>query len=248
MNWWVPVAFFVVAMIYSMAGFGGGSSYIALLALVYFPHDRIPSIGLVCNLVVVTTGAYHFARAGHFNWRFFWPFMVGSVPLAFLGGRLPLKEEVFFLLLGGTLSVAGVLLLWPVKAALNEETTSAPNQKVSLGIGAGLGLLSGMVGIGGGIFLAPLLLLWRWASPKQVAALSAVFILVNSIAGLAGQLWKNPSALAGGEILWLAGAVFVGGQIGSRLGARQIPQKQVRQLTGIIVLAAALRILFDRLL
>lgn len=247
MSGWLPAAFFLVALIYSMAGFGGGSSYIALLALACFPHDSIPSMGLVCNLVVVTASTYHFVRAGHFQWRLFWPFMVGSVPLAFLGGMVPLKQDLFFLLLGGTLCVAGLLLLWPIKEIAIGSTTTAPNLKVSLGLGAGLGFLSGMVGIGGGIFLAPLLLLWRWAQPKQVAALAAAFILVNSAAGLAGQLWKNPSALAGNGIVWLAGAVFVGGQVGSQLGARQIPQVRVRQLTGGIVLAAALRILFGRL-
>jgi uncharacterized protein len=234
-------------VIYSTAGFGGGSSYIALLALASFPHDQVPSIGLVCNLVVVTTGAYQFARAGHFNWRLFWPFMVGSVPLALVGGRLPLEQEVFFWLLGGTLAVAGMLLVWPVRSASNEVVLRPPNRTGSLAIGAGLGLLSGMVGIGGGIFLAPILLLCRWAPPKQVAAISAVFILVNSAAGLTGQLWKNPSALDSGEWAWLAIAVFVGGQIGSRLGAKRISQARVRQLTGVIVLAAAMRILCDQL-
>ena len=244
MNWWLPAAFFLVALTYSMAGFGGGSSYIALLVLAGVAHDRIPALGLVCNLVVVTTGAYHFARAGHFDWRLFWPFMVGSVPLALLGGRMPLKQDVFLWLLGGTLSVAGLLLLWPVTAG--NAPLREPKRATCLALGAGLGLLSGMVGIGGGIFLAPLMLLRRWAEPKEVAAIAAVFILVNSVAGLAGQLWKNPVALAGGEWVWLAGAVLVGGQIGSRWGARRIPQDRVRQLTGLIVLLAALRILLER--
>jgi uncharacterized membrane protein YfcA len=245
MSWWLPASFFVVALIYSMAGFGGGSSYIALLVLAGFAHDQIPAMGLVCNLVVVTTGAFYFVRAGHFNWRLFWPFMLGSVPLAVVGGRLPLQQELFFWLLGTTLGVAGLLLIWPVKAA--DALVREPKRVTCLALGAGLGFLSGMVGIGGGIFLAPLLLLWRWAQPKQVAAIAAMFILVNSVAGLGGQLWKNPSALEGGEWLWLAGAVFVGGQIGSRLGAQRIAAARVRQLTGGIVLAAALRILCDRL-
>ena len=192
MNWWLPILFFGVALIYSMAGFGGGSSYIALLTLASFPHDRIPAMALVCNLVVVTTGAYQFVRAGHFNWRLFWPFMVGSVPLALVGGRLPIGQNLFMWLLGLTLCVAGVLLLWPVPTLAHDGAIRQPSRLASLAVGAGLGLLSGMVGIGGGIFLAPLLLLWRWALPKQVAALSAVFILVNSVAGLTGQLWKNP--------------------------------------------------------
>jgi uncharacterized protein len=243
--WLLPVLFLAVALIYSMAGFGGGSSYIALLTLAGYPHERIPAVALVCNIVVVAGGAYHFVRARHFNWGLFWPFMATSVPLAFIGGRLPLTRESFLLLLGVTLLVAGALLIWPVGKNWAETDVRSPSRAGSFVLGAGLGLLSGMVGIGGGIFLAPLLLHLRWATPKQVAALAAMFILVNSPAGLCGQLLKNPAALNDWRWLGLAGAVLVGGQIGSRLGAWRIPQDRVRRLTGVIVLAAALRILSD---
>lgn len=241
---WCVFLFFAVALIYSMAGFGGGSTYIAVLALAGVAYDQIPVIALVCNIVVVAGGGYHFARAGHFRWQQFWPFALGSVPLALVGGRLPLTQAMFLWLLGTTLLSAGVLLLWPVRS---QEAETAPPRGWSMAIGAGLGLLSGMVGIGGGIFLAPLLLLLRWASPKQVAALAAVFILLNSLAGLAGQLLKSSAVLLDWHWLALTGAVFVGGQIGSRLGAKQISQIRVRQLTGVIVLFAAVRILADRL-
>lgn len=242
LNWWLPAAFFGVALIYSMAGFGGGSTYIAVLTLAGFSHDRIPVVALVCNIVVVTGGAYHFVRAGHFNWRQFWPFALGSVPLALVGGRMPLTRESFLWLLGGSLLAAGVLLLWPVRS---KEAERPPHRGGSIVIGGGLGLLSGMIGIGGGIFLAPALLLLRWASPKQVAAYSAVFILLNSLSGLAGQLLKNPAALVDWQWLTLAGVVLIGGQLGSQLGAYRIPQERVRQVTGVIIIAAALRILMD---
>lgn len=241
--WVIAVLFFAAAAIYSMAGFGGGSTYIAVLTLSGFAHDRIPVVALVCNIVVVTGGAYHFVRAGHFNWSRFWPFAIASVPLAFVGGRMPLTRETFLLLLGLSLLAAGVLLVWPVGNERVGADVRPPHRGWSLGIGGGLGLLSGMVGIGGGIFLAPLLLLLRWALPKQVASFSAVFILLNSISGLAGQLLKNSAALSDVQWLWLAFAVFLGGQLGSRLGANRVSQARVRQVTGVIVLAAAWRIL-----
>ena len=239
----IAAFFFAAAVIYSMAGFAGGSTYIAVLTLAGFAHDRIPVVALVCNIVVATGGAYHFVRAGHFHWRQFWPFALGSVPLALVGGRMPLTRESFLWLLGVSLLAAGGLLLWPVRKNLTEDATHAPPRGWSIIIGSGLGLLSGMVGIGGGIFLAPLLLLLRWATPKQVAAFSTVFILVNSVSGLTGQLLKSSAALNDWHWLALTGAVWVGGQLGSRLGAQRISQDRVRQLTGVIVLAAAVRIL-----
>jgi hypothetical protein len=246
MNWTLPLLFFGVAFIYSMVGFGGGSSYIALLALTGFPYDRIPPVALACNIVVVTGGVYHFARARHFNWGLFWPFMVGSVPMAFVGGRLPLREEVFLALLGTTLTVAGLMLLKSSPNNTSEaDTVHPPGRVACLATGAGLGLLSGMVGIGGGIFLAPLLLHLRWATAKQVAAVSAMFILVNSLSGLTGQLSKNPRALADWDWLVLVGAVLVAGQLGSHLGARRFSGARVRQLTGLVVLAAGGRILWQ---
>jgi len=241
--WFIALLFFAAAAIYSMAGFGGGSAYIAVLTLAGFAHDRIPVIALVCNIVVTVGGTYHFARAGHFDWRQFWPYALGSVPLAFVGGRMPLTRESFMLLVGVSLLVAGVLLIWPVGNKRAEEVARPPHRAGSIVVGGGLGLLSGMVGIGGGIFLAPLLLLLRWAAPKQVAAFSAVFILLNSLSGLAGQLLKGSAAFHDWQWLALAGAVFVGGQLGSRLGAHRVSQARVRQMTGVVVLAAALRIL-----
>jgi uncharacterized membrane protein YfcA len=241
---WLVLIFFLAALIYSMAGFGGGSTYIAILTLAGVTYDRIPLIALVCNIVVVAGGLYHFVRAGHFSWQQFWPFALGSVPLALLGGRLPLTQGIFLWLLGTTLLAAGILLLWPVK---HRELQAPPPRCWCVAIGAGLGLLSGMVGIGGGIFLAPLLSLLRWAPPKQIAAIATAFIFLNSMSGLAGQLLKPSAVVFDWQWMELTGAVFIGGQIGSRLGATQISQARVRQLTGAIVLFAAVRILADRL-
>ena len=237
--------FCIVAVIYSMVGFGGGSSYIALLYLFDIPFQLIPPIALLCNIVVVTGGAVNFIRNGHFHWKLFWPFVVTSVPLAFIGGAIPISREVFMALLGVCLFGAGLRLLL-LKTPKQSSKIRTFHWAAGLGIGGLLGLLSGMVGIGGGIFLAPILLILNWGRPKQVAATASLFILVNSLAGLAGQLVKADE-VSSFEIVnyWpLFLAVFVGGLAGSLLGAGQLSEGWIRKATAGLVLFVGGRILF----
>ncbi len=234
--------FFLTALVYSMAGFAGGSTYLALLVLFGFPHPAIPKIGLICNLIVAAGGLYHFA--GYVRGRMILPILLGSIPAAYLGGRMPVEEGLFHLLLGLSLVVAASRLLLSSRSS-EQRRPASWKRRVAVGfpLGVGLGWLSGVVGIGGGIFLAPILLLLRWADAREAAAAATLFILLNSAAGLAGQfakgVWPEASMIAA-----LAAAVFLGGQIGSRLGANRLPVVALQRLTGLFVLGVAGRLLF----
>ena len=173
----LAIGFFVVALIYSAVGFGGGSTYIALLALSGHPAEVIPLIALPCNIAVVTVGSYLAVRRRDFDWRLSIPFFVASVPMAFIGGLIPLDATLYFLLLGMSLVFAGISLM--LRIAPDDRALSQRRWGLAGGIGAVLGLLSGMVGIGGGIFLAPILHHLRWASSKTIAALCSFFILIE---------------------------------------------------------------------
>lgn len=236
------VCFFVIALIYGSVGFGGGSSYTALLTLSDLKPGWIPVVSLACNIFVVAGSTVHFARKGHIVARLVWPFLFGSIPCAFLGGRWPVKQETFLAMLGVSLLLAGCALF--TQRREYDETTKPPSLLTALAVGALLGLLSGLVGIGGGIFLAPLMLLRRWGKPKQVAAASALFILANSISGLAGQLVKIGTfePLADRWLVFVA--VLIGGQIGSLLGSGPFSQRLVRAITGLLVVSAGLRVLY----
>ena len=234
--------FFATALLYASVGFAGGSTYTALLLLVGVSQTILPVISLVCNLIVSTGGSIRFARAGLVPWRRLWPLLAVSVPAALIGGMLPVSKTVFVVLLGGSLIVAGVLLL------VQREPRERGDEKrrfALLGpvIAAALGLLAGIVGIGGGIFLAPVLHLIGWDRAKRVAASASVFILTNSIAGLAGQLVKSGSdAVTSSAVLayWpLAVAVLIGGQIGSRAGVQILPPTLLRRLTALLIIFAA---------
>jgi len=233
--------FLLIAFAYSVVGFGGGSSYIAVMALLELPYEHIPPLALTCNLIVVTGGSYHFIRRGHFAPPLFWPFAATSIPASFIGGMLPLPKTVFLTLLGITLILAGARLL--LQRAPIADTARLPPLGIALVTGAVLGLLSGLVGIGGGIFLAPLLLNVGWGLPKQIAATCSLFILVNSAAGLTGQVIKLglPQNLLS---YWpLALAVVAGGQIGSRLGSGRFSPALLCKLTAALVLLVGLRVL-----
>lgn len=234
--------FFLVALVYSSVGFAGGSSYLALLHWQGITPLLLPMLALVCNLIVSTQGFVQFAQAGHFPWRRSLPFLSLSVPAAYLGGLFPVHESTFFLLLAASLSVAGGLLLMPVQGC-DHPGEYVRHRWVGLmapWLGAGLGFLSGIVGIGGGIFLAPILHLARWAPAKQVAALAAGFIVCNSAAGLAGQWQRHAWELQILAPYWpLPMAVLAGGLIGARCGSSMLPAMRVRQITGVIILVVA---------
>ena len=236
-------AFFVTALLYAIAGFGGGSTYTALLVLAGTDYRAVPILSLACNILVVGVGTWRFARAGHLDWRRVWPLFVTSVPAAWLGGRLVIEKELFVGLLAGSLLVAGLTLLW--QPYWKRDITPAPGPRwIEPVAGGGLGFLAGVVGIGGGIFLAPLLYLLRWDGPRRIAATCAAFILVNSIAGLAGQASKGVGAAAAvlGEHGLLFPAVLVGGLLGAGLGARRIEPQWVRIVTALLILYVAGRL------
>lgn len=242
-------AFFVTALLYAAVGFGGGSTYNALLALAGTDYRIMPVLALLCNLIVVSGGVYRFARAGHLDLRRVAPWIIASVPAAWLGGRIDVSESFFTGLLGMSLFLAGLQLLFQFNS--RAETRDGPaidrHPFVPLSIGAGLGLLAGLVGIGGGIFLAPVLYFLRWGNARIIAGTCSFFILVNSLSGLAGQAMKSGDMTLGaqmGEYWLLFPAVLIGGQIGSYMGAIRLDPKILRVLTAVLILYVAIRLLW----
>ncbi|MBC2778141.1 sulfite exporter TauE/SafE family protein [Parasphingopyxis marina] len=243
--------FALTALLYAMVGFGGGSTYNALLVLHGTDYRILPSIALLCNIIVVAGGSWRFWRAGHVSVARILPWIVISVPAAWLGGRIMVSEVVFIGVLGGSLLVAGLQLAFESKRAVEADAIRPVSRPVSYGVGGGIGFLSGLVGIGGGIFLAPVLYLLRWGSPREIAGTASVFILVNSLAGLAGQMMKLESSFgvaSACEMLqayWpVFPAVLIAGQIGSRLGSARIPPLAVKRLTAALILYVALRLIW----
>jgi len=247
-NWEVVLLFFLVAILYASVGFGGGSSYLALLALTGLAYIQFRAIALLCNIVVVSGGTYIFAKNGHYNWKKVIPLVVLSIPFAFLGGYLKISETLFFILLGITLILAA-LFMWLSKYLVSKEKESTKiTTKLKDGaVGGLIGFISGMVGIGGGIFLAPFLHLTNWDTPKRIAATASFFILVNSLAGLIGQ-FQNPDFYFEPNIAFLLMiTVFFGGQIGSRLSATKISPFIIKRLTAILIAFVGIRILLKYL-
>ena len=244
----LALLFFVTAVLYAAVGFGGGSTYNALLVLAEVDYRVLPSIALACNLIVVSGGTYQYWRTGHLSLRFALPFVVLSVPMAWFGGRAPINRETFVLLLGASLLVAGLaMFLQPKQSSPSPPGSPSVMWFVGLPLGGLFGFLAGLVGIGGGIFLAPCLHLMRLGDAKRIAATASFFIMVNSIAGLVGQTMKQGtvdhlSALSG--YVWLGVAVLIGGQLGSRLSTRVLSGIVVKRLTGTLVLYVAVRLLF----
>lgn len=245
---WLAAAFFVTALLYASVGFGGGSTYSALLALAGVDYQVLPIISLACNILVVTGGTICFARAGIVPWRDAGVLVILAAPAAFLGGLTPIGQAAFLLLLGAALVLAGMLLLVPVK----EHRVKSPNRAVRFVplCAAPIGYLAGLVGIGGGIFLAPLLHLTRWHDGRAIAATASLFILVNSLFGLSGQLTKGGfEGLADALSLgWpLMAAVAVGGQLGTLLALRILPLPYLRWLTALLTVWVGAKLLWDNL-
>lgn len=244
----LTLSFFVIALVYSSVGFGGGSSYLALMAVMGVAPDVMRPSALLCNIFVVVGGTYIFSKEGHLDFRKSWPFIVASVPFAFLGGYWKISEHYFFLLLGVTLVLASVALwIRPSSRATTSTDGSknlSANVPLAVGVSAGVGFLSGLVSIGGGIFLSPVLHLSKWDTARKISALASVFILANSISGLAGQFTRKAS-IDWMFVLPLLFAVVAGGQIGSRLGARTFNPLYIRRITAVLILVAGLNILKD---
>lgn len=245
MDYPLLAAFFLIAMIYASVGFGGGTSYLALMAIWAVPFEAMRPAALLCNIVVVTGGTWIFYREGLLNFRGNWTVLVFSVPLAFLGGYFPIQEDMFFQVLGVALVVASVALWFQDRIAQSTDTGTMTSRGYSGAvIGGGIGFLSGLVSIGGGIFLSPLLHFLRWDQPRKISALASAFILVNSVSGLAGQFTRS-AAFDWKLILPLAVAVFAGGQVGSRWGARKFSAIHIRKVTALLIFVAGLNILFN---
>ena len=238
----LTLGFFFIALLYSIVGFGGGSSYLALLAIAEIPYELMPRLSLICNLLVVSGGCWHYYRNGNFNKRRVLPFVLSSVPFAFLGGLYPISEQTFMTLLAVSLLIAGIRLLFVRKT--ESELVTPPSALSSFFIGSCLGLLSGLVGLGGGIFLSPIMLNFKWGKPKEVAATASTFIFLNSLAGLGGQFLKSnqPDLLS----FWpLFLAVLAGGQIGSYISNhKKISHLFVQRGTAILILIIGSRILY----
>jgi len=229
-------AFFLIAALYASVGFGGGSSYLAILSLYLKDFLAVKTTGLLCNLVVAGGGAILSGQKGHVDWKRFLPVILSGVLMAFLGGTISLKQKAFFICLGAVLLLSGMLLAAQMIARQPvPQDDRKINPLINVVLGASIGFLSGLVGIGGGILLSPVLNLMRWSSPRKIAALASLFILINSIAVLCGQLYAGHFHLVMPLALILLVSVFIGGQLGSRLSLRVIRPQLVRGLTGLLV-------------
>lgn len=231
---------FIVSVLYSSVGHAGASGYIAVMSLLNLAPEEIKPAALSLNILVATIAAYKFYRAGYFSWPLFWPFALFSVPAAFVGGYIMLPAGIFNLLVGAILFLSGIRFLFPYNPESEIRKPGAVVQGVS---GGGIGLLSGLTGTGGGIFLTPLMLFMRWATAKQAAAVSSLFILLNSSAGLTGHAVSHSYNLPG-MIIPLAVTVVAGGLIGSHLGSRVFPEQSVKRALAVVLLIAGTKLIF----
>ena len=241
-------AFLITAFLYASVGFGGGSTYNALLILYNVDYLLIPKIALTCNLIVVIGGTIRYQLNNLIPWKKVLPLIIFSAPFAWIGGRLPIDKELFLAILGTSLLISGIFLL--IRKEEIENFSKSVNSKIGIFLysimSVLIGLISGLVGIGGGIFLSPILHLTKTIPSMNIAAISSVFIFVNSIAGLSGQFMKNNNTNLINEFVgyyWLFFAVLIGGSIGTYLGIKTFHPKIVRRLTAILVIYVSLRIL-----
>ena len=227
----------VAAFLYSAVGHGGASAYIAAMALAGIAPAEMRPLALQLNVLVSAIATFKFWRAGHFRWPLFWPFALVSIPAAYLGGSITLPGNAYRILVGVVLLYAGWQLWWSARAGEELRPQRGIQVPLAMAIGGILGVLSGLTGVGGGIFLSPLLLLVGWASTKQTSAVAAPFILVNSIAGLAAGLARNP-ALPPDYAWWLMAAVLVGGWSGAEYGSRRFANPLIRRLLAFVLAIA----------
>ena len=239
----LSILFFVTALIYSSVGFGGASTYLALLLLWGVPYHIFPIIALACNIIVVSGNSFNYSRAGNLNIKLLLPYLLGSIPFAFIGGSIQVEKELFEIILFFVLAIAGVLLLVNFKS-YDDNPASYKNLPIyiSVLIGIVLGFVSGIVGIGGGIFLSPVLYLFKAAKPKHITTAVSLFILINSIFGLIGQLNKNQNLFELTDFLYLLLAVLIGGQIGNFVNLKLLSSKILALITSLLVIFVATRI------
>ena len=238
----LSILFLVTAILYSRVGFGGGSTYLAMLLIWGGPYTIFPLIALSCNIIVVSGNCFNYIRAGNINLKLLIPYLIGSVPLAYIGGSLSLEKELFEILLFLVLITAGTLLLLKFKSYSDiKESYRKVELPISIFIGGILGFISGVVGIGGGIFLSPILFLIRAGKPKHIVTTASLFILINSISGVFGQLTKNDILSEIQQYWYLLLAVLIGGQIGNYLNLKIFPSRILVLITAILVLFVAIR-------
>ena len=238
----LSILFFVTALLYASVGFGGGSTYLALLLIWDIPYYIFPVIALVCNIFVVSGNSFNYIKAGNFNFKLLFPYLIGSIPLAFFGGSLEIDKNFFEIFLFLVLAFAGIMLLLNFKSYDdNEKTYKKITIYISVSIGGILGFISGVVGIGGGIFLSPILFLIKAGKPKHIVTTASLFILINSISGVIGQLTKSVVFSDISNYWYLFMAVIVGGQIGNFLNLKIFPTKILALVTSLLVLFVAIR-------
>tara|TARA_B100000287_G_scaffold270615_1_gene254822 strand:- start:2310 stop:3056 length:747 start_codon:yes stop_codon:yes gene_type:complete len=238
----LSILFFVTALLYASVGFGGGSTYLALLLIWEIPYYIFPVIALVCNIFVVSGNSFNYIKAGNFNFKLLFPYLIGSIPLAFFGGSLEIDKNLFEVFLFLILAFAGIMLLLNFKSYDdNDKTYKNIPIYISVSIGGILGFISGVVGIGGGIFLSPILFLIKAGKPKHIVTTASLFILINSISGVIGQLTKSVVFADISNYWYLFLAVIIGGQIGNFLNLKIFPTKILALVTSILVLFVAIR-------
>jgi len=238
----LAILFFSTAILYSSVGFGGGSTYLALLLIWGVPYFIFPVIALSCNIIVVSGNCFNYIRTGNLNFKLLFPYLIGSIPLAYIGGSLSIDKQLFEIMLFFVLSMAGILLLINFKSYDDkEESYRQIPMSISILIGGILGFISGVVGIGGGIFLSPILFLIKAGRPKHIVTTVSLFILINSVVGIIGQLTKNLIFLEIQNYWYLLIAVFIGGQIGNFLNLKIFPTKMLALITSLLILFVAVR-------
>ena len=241
----LAILFLVTAILYSSVGFGGGTTYIALLLIWGVPYFIFPVIALLCNIIVVSGNCFNYIRAGNLNLRLLLPYLIGSIPLSYVGGSLPLDKKIFEVLLFLVLITAGTFLLLNFKSYDEKKKIYKKiSLPISILIGGILGFISGVVGIGGGVFLSPILFLLNAGRAKHIITAASVFILVNSIFGIIGQLTKNYVLIEIQNYWHLLIAVLIGGQIGNFLNLKILPIKFLALITALLVIFISTRIGF----
>tara|TARA_B100000949_G_scaffold212280_1_gene206345 strand:- start:18 stop:764 length:747 start_codon:yes stop_codon:yes gene_type:complete len=241
----LSILFFVTAILYASVGFGGGSTYLALLLISGVPYFIFPVIALSCNIIVVSGNCFNYIRAGNLNLKLLIPYLIGSIPLAFIGGSLPIEKWLFEILLFLVLTIAGILLLLNFRSYDDkEERYRKVPIIISILIGGILGFISGVVGIGGGIFLSPILFLIKAGRPKHIVTTASLFILINSLLGIIGQLTKNVVISEIPNYWFLLLAVLIGGQVGNFLNLKIFPTRILALITAGLVLFVAIRMAY----
>ena len=238
----LAILFLVTATLYSSVGFGGGSTYLALLLMWEIPYFIFPTIALSCNIIVVSGNCFNYIKAGNLNFKLLFPYLVGSMPMAYIGGSLLLEEKLFEILLFLVLTTAGALLLLNFRSYDDEKLSYRKiPYMVSILIGGALGFIAGIVGIGGGIFLSPILFLIKAGKPKHIVTTASLFILINSILGVIGQLSKNAVLTEVQNYWYLLVAVLIGGQLGNFLSLKIFPTRILALITACLVIFVAMR-------